>query len=80
MMVSKVVAVEWNSNGVENPTCTGGDYPQYEATLENGVVVHGVTCRCGAGCSGTERLPQVGEVVYYDIVHVGRGMEEGAAV
>ena len=46
---------------LENAGCNNGNYPEFTATLEDGTVVTGVTCRCGNGCSGTERLPKVGE-------------------
>lgn len=40
---------------LEEPGCTNGHYPAYELRdSEGNVVLSGVTCRCGRGCSNTD--------------------------
>ena len=44
-----------------NAGCNNGNYPQMEIHLSNGDIVPSMTCRCGNGCSGTDRVPEIGE-------------------
>ena len=46
---------------LENPGCNNGNYPEYTVTFDTGENLSGITCRCGNGCSGTDRLPKVGQ-------------------
>lgn len=55
----KVVEVEVEE--LENPGCNNGNYPRYMVTFDDGTAYSGITCRCGKGCAGTERLPKIGE-------------------
>lgn len=47
---------------IEDAGCTNGNYPAYEVTFNTGDVCCGTTCRCGNGCSGTDRLPVMGQI------------------
>lgn len=40
--------------------CNNGRYQPVTIRLSNGEKVYGITCRCGRGCSNTDRLPQIG--------------------
>ena len=55
LKVKSVKVVEMESAG-----CNNGNYPTYIATFTNGSQSLGLTCRCGNGCSNTDRLPIVG--------------------
>lgn len=46
---------------LENEGCNNGNYPWCEIHLDNGIVFHGRTCRCGGGCNNTDRLPNIGQ-------------------
>ena len=42
---------------IDNPGCNNGNYPEYRVVGKDGMILSsGITCRCGAGCSGTDRL------------------------
>lgn len=41
---------------LENAGCNNGNYPEYTVYFDNGEKYNGVTCRCGAGCSGMDRI------------------------
>ena len=45
---------------MENMGCNNGNYPTYIVTFTNGNQASGLTCRCGNGCSNTDRLPSEG--------------------
>jgi hypothetical protein len=64
----KVIKVEYNITDMDKDAigCNNGNYPWYAVTLENGTVIEGLTCRCGNGCSGTDRLPNIGDEWYED--------------
>lgn len=53
--------------------CDNGNYPECTILLDNGYVIHDVTCRCGCGCSGMARLPEVGQR-FKSIEHVKKFM------
>lgn len=40
---------------LKNAGCNNGNYPKYEIRTGDRVVKSGITCRCGAGCMGTDR-------------------------
>lgn len=48
----KIIKIEIEE--IENPGCNNGNYPEYTIYFDNGEKYSGVTCRCGAGCSGTD--------------------------
>lgn len=48
----KIIRIEVEE--LENAGCNNGNYPEYVAYFDNGEKYTGVTCRCGAGCSGTD--------------------------
>lgn len=51
---------------LENAGCNNGNYPEYSVKTSDGQIFHGITCRCGSGCSCTDRLPSVGMVFQSD--------------
>lgn len=46
----------------ENPNCgcNNGKFENFCVTFDNGTQYNGYTCRCGNGCSNSDRLPEVG--------------------
>ena len=49
---------------MENEGCNNGNYPHFEMYLDcnnKTMYYEGNTCRCRKGCSGTCRLPKVGQ-------------------
>ena len=47
---------------INDPGCNNGNYPEYVMGLSNGEILNVITCRCGNGCSNTDRLPKIGMV------------------
>lgn len=45
----------------DNPGCNNGNYPKVEI-VASGRKFKGYTCACESGCSGTWRLPDVGQM------------------
>lgn len=56
--MKKIISVEIEN--IDNPGCNNGNYPEMVVTAEDGRVYHGMTCRCGNGCSDTDRVPEIG--------------------
>lgn len=44
---------------LENAGCNNGNYPEYTLYFENGKTYTGITCRCHAGCSGTDNIRNI---------------------
>lgn len=41
--------------------CNNGNYPECEIVTDDGRIYKGITCACGRGCSGTDRVPEIGD-------------------
>ena len=50
----KIIRIEVEE--IENAGCNNGNYPGYTVYFDNGEKYTGVTCRCGAGCNGTDSI------------------------
>lgn len=46
---------------LQDAGCNNGNYPRYIVEFDNGHTHAGITCRCGSGCSNTNRLPEDGQ-------------------
>ena len=55
----KVIHIEIED--LPNAGCNNGNYPEYTIVFDTGLRVQGITCRCGNGCSGTDRIPDLGQ-------------------
>lgn len=72
----KVMAVE--IEGRENPGCTNGNYPMVTLTLLDGtdvVPIHGLTCRCGNGCSNTWRTRDLEGMAFHSMSELWKELE-----
>lgn len=49
----KITNIEYQETS--NAGCNNGNYIPYTVTFDNGEVYESETCRCGNGCSGTDR-------------------------
>ena len=56
MKVTNIIIEE-----LKNAGCNNGQYPEYTVTFDTGETYSGITCNCGNGCSGTDRLPKIGQ-------------------
>ncbi len=47
-------------HGGENIGCNNGNLQNYTLYFEEGGTFSGTTCRCGNGCHGADRVPEMG--------------------
>lgn len=52
---------------MENMGCNNGNYPSWTGEDEQGNKMAGITCRCGCGCSGLDRI-EIKDDGYYLIL------------
>ena len=52
--------VDINLETIENAGCNNGNYPGFAVLFDDDSVAGGSTCRCGNGCSDTDKLPVIG--------------------
>ena len=61
--MEKIKILNLEIEDLENAGCNNGNYPTWTGTsAETGQKISGVTCRCGSGCSNTDRIEWEGFV------------------
>ena len=56
----KVIKIEFEQ--MDNAGCNNGNYPEYTVSFDDGTGYTGITCRCGRGCHGLDRIPEINQV------------------
>ena len=56
--------INFEQEEMENAGCNNGNYPAWTGVTEDGKKIGGISCRCCAGCSNTDRFKVIGEDIY----------------
>ena len=59
--MSKIKVVDVYVDWAPNAGCNNGNLSDGCITFSDGSAVSIVTCRCGRGCGGTDKLPALGQ-------------------